>query len=248
MFLLGAATLAHAQEELVGLNRFPETRGISGLPGGGFGVARDGKPSFLGAMSFSTPIAYGLDNWHWAAGINSISDGMGLRGIDTGANNDVSSGTGFFMFGMPTRYGSITYTAMFISVHLDELTSNFHFAPNQKEGPVTWGFGVQDLGDTSGTTRPYERRSATSPYIVATGGPWKGAYASIGYGNQRFGGIFGNVSAPVAPNVKLLAEYDTYNWNLGAAFNLGKIGGAEATGQLGLVRGKYATWSLSVSF
>jgi hypothetical protein len=249
LFLLLLTTgIAAAQSELVGPGRFPETRGISALPGGGFGVLRNGRPSFNGAISFSTPIAYGLDNWHWAAGVNSISSNRKLRGIDTSSDEDVSSGTGFVMFGIPTEFGSITYSAMFISVHVDELTSNFHFTPKQKEGPVTWAIGVQDLGDTSGTTRPFERRSATSPYIVATGEPSEGVYASLGYGNQRFGGVFGNVSAPLTPDFKVLAEYDTYNWNLGTAFRLGKVGRGEATGFLGLVRGKYATWNVAVSF
>src|SRR5579885_55373 len=80
------ASLGFAQSELIGPGRFPETREMSGLPGGSFGVLPDGTPSFRGAMALSTPIAYSLDHWHWAAGINSTSPSMKFQGLDFRAN------------------------------------------------------------------------------------------------------------------------------------------------------------------
>jgi hypothetical protein len=78
-----------------------------------------------------------------------------------------------------------------------------------------------------------------------------GGYVSLGYGNQRFGGVFGNVSQTFG-NWKALAEYDTYNWNYGVASRLGHFGAlgkhVEATAFAGYIRGKYATWSLTFTF
>lgn len=223
---------------------------MSGLPGGSFGVLPDGTPSFSGAMALSTPIAYSLNHWHWAIGLNSASPSMHFRGLDTNARGGVSSGTAEIMFGMPTHYGALTIAVMPISVHMDENAINLQFTPTQS-GAVQVGFGVQDIQESSNTFRPREPRSSRSPFVVATANPIPGGYASIGYGNQRFGGIFGNVSQTFG-NFKALAEYDTYNWNYGVANRIGHFSGfgkdVEATVFAGFIRGKYATWSLTFTF
>lgn len=248
LLLLSAFGLA--QDELIGLSRFTETRMMSGLPGGSFGVLRSGRPSFRGAMALSTPIAYSLGAGHWAAGLNATSSSMQFSGLDTKPSGRSSSGTGEIMAGVPTPWGALTLSAMFISVHLDETTFNAQFTPTQS-GPVTWAVGVQDIFKTSHTFRPREPRSSTSPFVVATANPVEGGYVSLGYGNQRFGGIFGNVSQTFGP-WKALAEYDTYNWNYGIAHKVGTFRGfgrdIEATAFAGYIRGKYATWSLTFSF
>lgn len=244
---LAAASVTYAQSELIGPGRFPETREMSGLPGGSFGVLPNGTPSFRGAMALSTPIGYSLDRWHWAAGINAVSPSMRFRGLDFEASGSTSSGTGELMTGVPTPWGALTLSAMFISVHLDETTFNAQFTPRQS-GPITWAAGVQDIFVTSHTFRPREHRSSRSPYIVGTANPVPGGYVSLGYGNQRFGGIFGNVSQTFG-DWKALAEYDTYSWNYGVARRLGNLGhDVEATAFVGYIRGKYATWSLTFTF
>src|SRR5256885_2105188 len=143
--LICMASIGFSQSELIGPGRFPETREMSGLPGGSFGVLPDGTPSF----------------------------------------------------------------------------------------------------------RPREARSSRSPFVVATANPLSGGYVSLGYGNQRFGGIFGNVSQTFG-NFKAVAEYDTYNWNYGVADRLGHFSGfgkdIEATAVAGYIRGKYATWALTLTF
>lgn len=241
------AASAAAQSELIGPGRFPETREMSGLPGGSFGVLPNGQAGFRGAMALSTPVAYSLGRGHWAAGINAVSPSMRFRGLDFEATGSNSSGTGELMTGVATPWGSLTLAAMFISVHLDETTFNAQFTPRQS-GPVQWAAGVQDIFITSHTFRPRERRSSRSPYVVGTANPVPGGYVSLGYGNQRFGGVFGNLSQTFG-DWKAVAEYDTYNWNYGIARKLGVVGhDIEATAFLGYIRGKYATWSVTFSF
>ena len=248
-FLLLSAC-SWSQSELIGPGRFPETREMSGLPGGSFGVLPDGTPSFRGAMALSTPIAYSLDHWHWAAGINSTSPSMQFRGLDFHQNVSVSSGTAEIMVGAPLGIGALTLSIMPIDAKLREAT-NLEFTPYCEHGPVKLGIGVQDLSGDTHTFRPRERRSSRSPFVVATAELGSGAYASVGYGNQRFGGIFGNVSDTFG-NWKALGEYDTYNWNYGIANRLGHFRSfgkdIEATVFAGYIRGKYATWSLTFSF
>jgi hypothetical protein len=248
--LVCVTSIALCQSELIGPGRFPETREMSGMPGGSFGVLRNGTPSFRGAMALSTPIAYSLNNWHWAMGINSASPDMRFRGLDTNDRGGVSSGTAELMVGIPTHFGAVTFSVMPISVHIDENATNILFTPNQ-HGCVTFAAGIQDLEGNTHTFRPREPRSSRSPFVVATANPIPGGYASIGYGNQRFGGIFGNLSQTFG-NFKAVAEYDTYNWNYGVANRIGHFHGfgkeIEATAFAGYIRGKYATWSLTFTF
>jgi len=248
--LISVSSFGFAQSELFGPGKFTQTREMSGLSGGSFGVLPDGTPSFDGAMALSTPIGYCLNHWHWAAGLNSISPDMRLRGLDTSPNTGVSGGTGELIVGIPTRHGALDYSLMPISVKLDEVAMNLQFEPNQS-GSIRFAAGIQDLQGNTHTFRPRERRSSRSPFIVATANPIKGGYASIGYGNQRFGGVFGNLSQTFG-NWKALAEYDTYNWNYGIANRIGHFHAygknIEATSYLGYIRGKYATWSLTLTF
>ena len=244
------ASFAAAQSELIGPGRFPETREMSGLPGGSFGVLPDGTTSFRGAMALSTPIAYSLNHWHWAMGVNSTSPSMQFRGIDTSPNASSSSGTAEIMTGIPTGAGGLTFSIMPIDSHFRAAT-NLEFTPDCIHGPVRLGFGVQDLAGDTHTFRPRERRSSRSPFVVATANPISGGYVSLGYGNQRFGGIFGNVSQTFG-NWKGVAEYDTYNWNYGIANRIGHFHSfgkdVEANIFAGYIRGKYATWSLTFDF
>ena len=250
LVLICASAIALCQSELIGPGRFPETREMSGLPGGSFGVLPDGTPSFSGAMALSTPIAYSLDHWHWAMGFNSTSPSMQFKGIDFRTNVSVSSGTGEIMVGVPSGIGAWTLSIMPIDAKLREAT-NVQFTPYCMHGPVKIGLGVQDISGDTHTFRPREHRSSRSPYVVATANLFSGNYISAGYGNQRFGGVFGNVSQSFG-NWKALAEYDTYNWNYGVANRLGHFRGfgkdIEATAFAGYIRGKYASWSLTLTF
>ncbi len=255
--LAGLTCTAAAQIELVGDRQFPQTRTLSGLPGGVIGVLPNGTPSFRGASALSTPIAYSLDNWHYAFAFGSTSATSSLRffGRDAGGEFNNANSTGYGMVGIPSRFGSFTVSMMLISRLLKETTINVQWTPGRQRGPVTFGAGVQDLWDTSGTHDPFEREKARSAYVVATAALPNGVYASLGTGTQRFRGVYGNVSGPLAPRWKALAEYDAYNWNGGVAYDLGPFRSSivprralEATTFLGYVRGKYPTWTLGISF
>jgi hypothetical protein len=247
--LLGVAGIACCQSELQGPSRFPETREMSGMPGGSFGVLPDGTPSIKGSMALSTPIAYGLDHWHWAGGVNSTSTDSKFTGLDFRSHGTVSSGTAELMVGIPTKWGAFTYSAMPIDIHF-RMATNLQFTPVQ-HGMVKVGIGVQDLFNDTRTFHPKEFRNSRSPYIVATANPIEGGYVSLGYGNQRFGGVFGSVSKNIG-NWNAMAEYDTYNWNYGLANRIGHFRGGrrdvDATLFAGMIRGKYATASLVFSF
>src|SRR5438045_2625109 len=114
---------AYGQSELLGVNHFPETREMSGLPGGSFGIMPNGAPSIHGAMAFSTPIAYSLDNWHWAMGVNSVSPSMRLSGLDFRNHGTTSSGTAEFMVGIPTRWGALTFSEAVIDIKFRSATN-----------------------------------------------------------------------------------------------------------------------------
>lgn len=248
---------AWAQSDLVGDGQFPQTRSLSALPGAVVGVLPDGTPSFRGASALSTPIAYSLSNWHYAFALGTTSASGLPRFFErdkTREFNDANS-TAYGMVGIPSRLGSFTVSLMLISRLLKETTINVQWTPPGQRGPVTFGYGVQDVWNTSGTFVPFESKSATSHYLVATMPLPCGGYASLGAGTQRFGGVFGNVSVPLGRRWKGLVEYDVYNWNGGAAYDLGSVHNPlaskrpmEATAYFGYVRGKYATWTLGFSF
>lgn len=254
--VLVLAPWAMAQPELVGPGQFPQTRTLSALPGGVIGVTRDGVPAFRGASALSTPIAYSLDNWHYAFALGTTSATNQFRFFqrDSGGEFNDANSTGYSMVGIPSRFGAFTVALMSISRVLKETTVNVQFTPAGQRGPVTIGVGVQDLWNTSGTHVPFERSSATSPYLVATAELPHDVYVSLGTGSQRFRGLYGNVSGPLADRWKALAEFDAYNWNGGVAYDLGKfhnplVGSRpmSATAFLGFVR-KYPTWTVGFSF
>ena len=122
---------------------------------------------------------------------------------------------------------------------------------SNQRGLVKVGFGIQDLFNDTRTFSPKEFRNSRSPYVVATANPCSGGFLSLGYGNQRFGGILGNVSQSFG-TWKAVAEYDTYNWNYGLANRVTHFRGfgkdVDATLFAGMIRGKYATASLVFSF
>ncbi|MBS1718664.1 MAG: hypothetical protein JSS72_13130 [Armatimonadetes bacterium] len=249
--LLSLAACLSAQGELSGPREYPQFRTLSALPGGLFGVLPGGKPDFSGAMAISTPIAYALGSRHFAAGLGNTSVNSRFAFFDKhGSSTNTSNGTGFVMGGVTTPVGELCGTYMVLSSKGDQVY-NFQFSPRM-EGKVRVGVGVQDAGSHGGAsgdpldfTLHYTSRSY---YSVATADLGKGNYASVGYGDQRFGGVFGNVSAQVTPKLKALVEYDVFNWNFGLATPVYQRNGATATLFAGMIRGKYATWGLTATF
>jgi hypothetical protein len=251
---------ALAQPELTGPDQFPQFRTISGLPGGGFALSREGLPRFDGAMALSTPIAYGFRPWHGVLAVGVTSTSMSPRFLDTREHAGGSNGTLFGLVGVPVPAGELTVGIMVLSIGWDSVWNIQYTVPGEREG---WrlGVGVQDLVGGGGSAGDLpsvpgdplgDRRSSRSLYVVATRELQPGIYASLGTGTRRFSGVFGNVSAQVAPRWKLLGEYDAFNVNWGVAHDVGQVQvlgrGAHVTAFFGYVRGKYASASLAVSF
>jgi hypothetical protein len=253
---LAVPALGVSQPDLGGKGEFPQFRTLSGLPGGGFGIFPDGTPSFGGAMSLSTPIAYSLRGGRFAFGLgNTSSDGQ-LRWIREERGQPQTNGTGILMFGISGSMGDLTISDMILS-RVGDKAINAHWTPPGQRGRVRVGLGVQDvLSDGGSSGEEIDLRDggglSTSLYGVATWDLGGSLYVSAGVGSMRFRTMFANASYNVHPRLKLVTEFDGFNWNVGAGADLARsriLGrDVQATGYLGAVRGRYATWSLVFSF
>lgn len=255
--LVGAAS---AQVELVGPDQYPQFRGISGLPGGGFGVQPDGKLGINGAMAFSSPVAYALRPGRSAFAFGSVSRDRQFRfgnSVEGDVNTD-ANGTAVALYGLDLRAGHLTVGAMLYSTFLDS-GFNLHFAPNQGERPLQFAVGVQDItgeGGTAGENIAGDTENSTSTYVVGTSSLRGGAYVSAGIGTGRFRNPFASASVPAFRRARLVVEHDGFNVNAFLAYSpsfgrldeFGEEREGGATLMVGLVRGKYATASLAFHF
>lgn len=257
--LLLAITTVAAFAQIGGPGEYPQFRSMSGLPGSGYGVKGDGSIHAMGAWSISTPIAYGLQPWQFALGVGSLSPNSTPRFLDTSTGESKGNGTGQITVGLPIgKYGQATYTFMILSGRLDN-AGNLTWTPPGQNGPIRFGAGVQDISGGGGTQGEgpggLDPGSSRSFFVVGT---WEGPYgihASLGKGTNRFQRVFGNASANITPNSKVVVEHDGFNWNVGLGYDFGSIGKSPREGAdlgasvfLGLIRGKYAYWSLGFRF
>lgn len=258
--LLALVAGASAQSELTGEGRYPQFRGLSGLPGGGFGVSPDGRLGVNGAMAFSTPVAYSLRPGRGALAYSSISRDGNFRFGNSGsgdANTD-ANGSLTAMYGLDLRVGHLTVGALAFS-GLFDTGLNAHFTPDQNERPVQFGFGVQDIageGGTAGGGIPGDTDNSTSTYVVGTAALRGGVYVSAGIGTARFRHLFASASVPAFKRARFLVEHDGFNLNAFLAYSpdfgrrdeFGEELEGGATLLLGLVRGKYATFAVALHF
>jgi hypothetical protein len=225
---------------------------LNGLPGQAFGINRKGHPDFLGAFSYSTPVAYALSDWHWVLSGTFVSNDLNLTFSDNTSTggSQTANGTGVLQIGTRLKgIGNFSYGFTLLSSELDNIGSA-HFTPEQS-GPVTFGIGVMDVsgsGGTSGFGNPGDNRSSRSPYVVGTYEYQPGTFITLGYGNTRFRGVFGSASTLITPRLRALLEYDTFHWNQMLAYDIGRVGPAHITATLGTQAGRYGTWALSFSF
>lgn len=250
---------AFAQAQIGGPGTYPQFRSMSGLPGSGYGVESDGSTTPMGAWSISTPIAYSLQPWHVVFGFGTMSPNLSPRFLDSSSHESTSNGTAQITIGAPLgRFGQGTYTLMVLSSRLDN-AGNFTWTPPGQTGPLRLGLGVQDVSGGGGTQgeglNGQDPGNSRSWYGVATWEGPEGVHASLGTGTNRFKGVFGNISASLSPQTKAVLEYDTFNWNAGVGYDFGKIGSSPikdheigASMFLGVIRGKYAYWSLNFRF
>ncbi len=255
-FLLAA--WAFGQGDLIGPGQYPAFRTLSGLPGGGYGVRPDGTPAFDGAISFSTPIGYSLTNWHLAiTGANTSDDEFfrlphltGMRQSDDSLGKfALSTGTAI------GRFGAVSGTFMLVSSDRDS-AFNFEYQTPLSYRGVGLATGVQDISGTRGDRagRAPGTLSSRSLFAVLTIPFGQGIYASSGMGDRRCGEGFANLSVPLGKRLKAVAEFDGYNFNEGVAFDPRLLGSirifkrsVSSTMMVGLVRTKYAYWSLNIS-
>lgn len=249
--LLGGLPIALAQDELAGPGQYPQFRTLGGLPGNGAPLTRNGQPRRPGALSFSTPVAYGLAPFRVVAATSLVNSTRSLRfDFERGGNVAGGNWTASLAFGLPIgSNGQLTFSNMLLSSYLDN-AQNAQWTPAQS-GPITFAIGVQDIGGQGGSQGMDNNRNdpgeSRSWYVVATQSPRENVHLSLGLGDTRFRGRpFGSASAWFNQTGATL-EWDTYNWNVLISQSL-TIAGRESTLSLGLVRGKYALWSIGIAF
>ncbi len=259
--VLAGAGAAMAQAELVGYKQYPQFRNLSGLPGGGFGINAEGHPDFKGAMAYSTPIAYTLTDWRMSLGGSALSRDRSFYWF--GGNDLVQgNGTGFFMLGVPLgRFGDFTASWMFLS-ELGDNVVNLQWSPPWQQGDVRYAVGVQDVvggGGSSGEGQTDDSAASNTWYVVATYRAQENLHMSLGAGDKRFNPVFGNISYDFAERWKAVVEHDSFNWNYGIAYDLGRLAGQgetwdgpgrglNGTVMIGLVKGKFAFWNNNFAF
>jgi hypothetical protein len=260
---LGVASVS--AQGLSGKGQYPQYRGASGLPGSFFGLTYDGKPSMDGAMAIATPIGFSLSNYHLAFGASNLSKDSQIRWIGINKDGEASSGTGQIMMGFSTGFGNITVSDMIDSNLGDNVINLLWQAPLKKEG-LGVALGVQDLlerGGSAGVNQPGDHDNRRTVFAVATYRVQKGTHVSLGYGNNRFEGLFGNISHNITPRLKVMGEYDTFNWNYGISWNVGPLLPGDNEYEvlekperrrgdifvsLGIVREKKINWGITVTY
>lgn len=256
---LGSA--AWAQAELTGPRQYPQFRGTSGLPGGGFAIRPDGTVGAGGAMALSSPVAFSLGHWKFWGGLSMLStDGAIPPFSSRGSDAEFLRGNGTIWQSLGIQAGSVgrlTITNFIASWKLDN-TTNYHFQFQLPDERIGVAVGIQDIagsigsaGDTFGAA---DERLSRSAYGVVTVPLGEKTWVSAGIGTERFRRPFGNVSTWVTPRIGLFAEHDGYNWNGGVGWDLGRTAWrfrdreGTAFASFGIVRGKYPIWSLGVAF
>lgn len=218
-------TAATAQGEF---REFPEFRYTSGLPGGGWGVTPDGVPGFEGAMQLNVPVAYtphrGVIVGYSSGSYDSTPD------LDTGGPD--SNGTGYVALGLG-KSGHGLYvcempTANNFGSSFGEPVQNIQqqILPETARQPAV-AFGMQDVFENRSRflNAPLHLHDTDSPYVVATkqfgADGDRPLYVTIGLGWGRFNSTaIGGVSWRASEKLTVMAEYDGFNPNVAAAYDL----------------------------
>jgi hypothetical protein len=241
-------------QSIGGPRTFPQFRDMAGLSGNGFPVLRDGKIGINGAMSLSTPIAYVLETKRVVLGLCSRSTDKTFRWFNTtSANVQRSDGTLQGMFSLDSLGSRIAITHMIVSGSGDSVQHLQYQLPISAEQTGNWTFSVgchniTDRPAANGDDNPVEdSKLSRSFFIVGTKECSKDSYFTLGLGATRWKGFFGSYTLPLNDRWRAYGEYDTFNWNIGAATEI-RVLGKQAFVQAGLVRGNLATWSVNWVF
>lgn len=254
---LALSCVSYGQTAFIGRDRYPQYRDISGLPGGGFGVNREGYVSFLGAYALTTPLGISMRSGENVFGFATRSDNLTLTspGVssDTGAN---SAGSAQFIFGISTGIGDITIAHFVMSSRLDN-TQNIQFSPKIKSDSWNFSIGVQNYrgrGQRSGEMVAGDEEFSRSVYVAATCEYKQGNYFTIGKGDHRYQGLFANHTYSFDERFKHMIEWDRFGFNqmlyyaCPVPFLVNKGQQGKMFVGVGAVGGAAGVWSLNFSF
>lgn len=231
-----------------GPRQYPQFRTASGLPGGCFGVNSQGRFDINGALSLSTPIGYSLVRGQRVGLVSAMSYDSNWNFIDPNQDDELKgiNGTLAGMVGFDGRWGSATLSIMALSRILDHVINIQYQLPSTHDR-LGLSVGVQDLfskGGSMGHTYADDGKCSRSVYAAATCELSKGSFATLAFGNYRFDNLTGNLSFPVAKNLKGCVEYDGYDWNTLATY--APVDRVQVS--LGFINRKYAFWSAVYRF
>jgi hypothetical protein len=224
-----------------------------GLSGAGFGVNSSGDVSTMGVVSLSTPIGFTLGNYRLICGVASRSQNTSFQFINTGSDqiSQPSDGTAQFIYGFDTNYGRLAITHMLLSSQRDSVQNV------QWQLPVGNEFFGVSVGVHNITRRPHaavdsdpdaDSKNSRSYFIAATYQTEEGHSLTLGKGDTRYRGIFGSLNYQMSERLRIFSEYDTFNWNYGIMLGAPVNEKQSVFMTLGLVGGKYATWTLNYAF
>lgn len=201
-------------------NEFYQFRHSSTLPGNLFAVTPDGQVGFAGALLQNVPVAYTPCAGNWVLGGNCGSN-SGSFHVSWGGSE--VNGTGFIGGGFGKSGHGIYFSEMLTGTDIcPAYNIQIQVAAETFERPAL-ALGVQDILNQRERVvgHPYGARSAYAVITGRIGPPEKPTYVTLGWGGGRFGSSpFGGLSIPVANQLTLVAEYDGFNTNAGAAFSL----------------------------
>jgi hypothetical protein len=231
---------------------YPQMRGLSMLPGGGFGVTATGNVSPNGALAISSPIAYSLKSGQYFVGFSMRPQTDRLFEYKP----DLTDYNGYAMAGLSTDIGNFTFVVTTVS-RLGEPGLNVHWNPIQRENFAV-GVGVQDVfsdNGSAGAGSPFDNETSRSIYAVVTVPIYDVAYISGGWGTRRFDKGFVSASVRFTSRTALSVEHDGFNWNAGLLYAL-PLTTDSFTGEmrssanffLGTIRGKSLTFGFGFAF
>jgi len=219
--LFAIVTAAGAAE----FENYPQYRYASGLPGGTFAVDPDGHAGFEGVMQINIPIGYtpGAGNYALAASAGAIDGSFPTQMSGPRVNGSVPWGFGL---GGPDH---AVWLADMNTGHANTGESAYNAQFQIKRQSEKWpgiSMGVLDWADQ----RParlsrFTQGGGRSFFAAATweaGTPEKPLYYTVGLGTRRYNGLFAGLSYQPQERVKLMAEYDGWNPNIGVAYDIAR--------------------------
>lgn len=245
--------------ELLGPNRFPQFRDMSGLSGSGFGLSADGAVTTRGAIALSTPLGFTLEPGRYVLGFASRSHNSRFAFINSAsATANKSDGTGQMILGFKLGNGNLAVSSMWLSTELDSV-QHLQWSPfSSAESGWGWSVGIHNAtqrGHAAGDGTPVaDAKNSLSVFFAATRMIGEDNYLTLGAGTTRYKGLFGSYSHQLSERSKFYIENDTFNFNYGLSYGIPmkykSFGGTDSHLFLtaGFVRGKLATWTFNYAF